>query len=435
MNQPLGQQAQGLEAIYQQKLSLVPKHELAERMQRVPVERFEWPLILAFMLLMVEFAMSDRKPSRRKAPLIQTADRRIMTMSRGLQAAGIILLAGAVILAAQIVHASPRQAEQAYQRGNYDEAMEVYKEAAKKAPDNTELQFNVGAAAYKEKKYKDALGAFQAALTTQDLPLQNKAYYNLGNSLYRVGEGTQKLNPQNTIQKWEASIKAYDGALKLNPDDADAQYNRDYVKKKLEELKKQQKQDKKNSCNNKNNQNQNKDQNKGQNKDQNNSKNPQADNQKNNQNKDHQQAKNQNKDQGQKGDNSSRSGQEPDQQKNKDQQKNRQQQKAGSQPDKDRQGKDDRNKAQASAGGDKDSKKDPSNKGGAAGKQEQMKSQGKRPASPVQQAGRQRRPGQMTDEQAKNLLDSLKGEEASVPMMAGNKLQGKAQQEKNRRDW
>ena len=41
----------------------------------------------------------------------------------------------------------------------------------------------------------------------------------------------------------------------------------------------------------------------------------------------------------------------------------------------------------------------------------------------------------MTEEQAKNLLDSLKGEEEAVPMMAGNRGHKKAQQEKNRRDW
>ena len=64
-----------------------------------------------------------------------------------------------------------------------------------------------------------------------------------------------------------------------------------------------------------------------------------------------------------------------------------------------------------------------------------MTPENKGPSSPVQRAGRQRKPGQMSEEQARNLLDSLKGDEQAVPMIAGNRGQGKANQEKDRRDW
>ena len=75
--EPLGQQAEGLEAIYREKLSLVPKQELAERMQRVPIERFQWPIMFALILLLMEFAVSDRKRNRKSVPIIKTAYRRI----------------------------------------------------------------------------------------------------------------------------------------------------------------------------------------------------------------------------------------------------------------------------------------------------------------------------------------------------------------------
>ncbi len=414
--EPLGQQAEGLDAIYQQKLSLVPKHELAERMQRVPVERFEWPLLLAVVLLVLEFAVSDRRPRRKRTPVIQTADRRILTVARGLQAGGVVLLAGAVILVAQIVHASPQQAEKAYKSGDYAAAVQGYTEAAKEAPDNTALRFNAGTAAYKEKKYEDALGAFQATLSTQDLPLQNKAYYNMGNTLYRMGEGTEKQDPQNTIHQWEAAIQAYDGALKLNPADADARFNREYVKKKLEELKKQQKQDPKKNCGCNKNKDQNKEQSKNQDKNQ--KDNQQTGKDQNNQNK---------------GENSDRANNQKDEKKNNAPDKDPQQ-RAGSQPDRNQKEKDKQKPAQAKAGGKDKANGNPSGKDRASGKPEQMKAGNKTPASSVR-AGRQRKPGQMSEEQARNLLDSLKGEDQAVPMIAGNRGQGKADQEKNRRDW
>ena len=70
----------------------------------------------------------------------------------------------------------------------------------------------------------------------------------MGNTLYRQGEETEKQSPQQTIQHWEASIQAYDNALKLKPEDQDAEFNKEFVKNRLEALKKNQK---KKDCNNK----------------------------------------------------------------------------------------------------------------------------------------------------------------------------------------
>ncbi|MBW1779451.1 MAG: VWA domain-containing protein [Deltaproteobacteria bacterium] len=431
--EPLGRQAEGLDAIYKQKLSLVPKQELAERMQRVPIERFEWPLLLAFVLLVVEFAISDRKPHRKKVPVIRTANRRILTGAKGVQAAFFAFILLTLLFASRAVYASPQRGEAAYNRGDYGAAAQSYREAAKGAPDNAQLQFNLGGAAYKNKKYDEALNAFQKALNVQEISLQNKAYYNTGNTLYRMGEGISKIKPQETIQRWEASIKAYEGALKLDPDDADAKYNQEYVKKRLEELKKQQKQNQKNSCKNKNNQkdqkkNQNKDQNNQQSKGQNKNKDKQQSKNKNNK-QDNQQANNQQKKKGQKGQDHSQEAKKDNQQKHKPQEKGK------SKPDNNRQAKENRNSAQADSGDRKDQKGDRSDKAPTAGKSNRMKSKDKAHKSPVQRTGRQRKPGQMTEEQARNLLDSLKGEEKAVPMVAGDRGHGKGRQEKKRRDW
>ena len=416
--EPLGQQAEGLDAIYKQKLSLVPKHELSERMQRVPVDRFEWPLLLALILLVVEFAISDRKPRRKRVPVIRTADRRLLKGAKGVQTASLALMLMAFLLVSQNAYASPRSAEKAYNRGEYSLAAKEYKAAAKKAPDKAQLQFNLGAATYKEKKYKEALVAFQTAMKVQEIPLQNKAYYNMGNTLYRQGEETEKSKPQDTIKHWEESIKAYEGALKLDPNDQDARFNQEYVKKKLEALKKKQNKKQNNQSCKANNKKKDKDQKKNKNK-----------------NQDKKQSKNQKKNKGQKGQNKPQGEQKDDQQKDRDHQKDNNQEKAKSRPDKKKQEQGDKNTAQAKAKENKKDKQDHSTAGSSAGKTKQMKSKEKAQESPAKRAERRRRPGQMTKEQAQNLLDSLKGEEKATPMIAGNRGKGKGRQDKERRDW
>ena len=95
----------------------------------------------------------------------------------------------------------------------------------------------------------------------------------------------------------------------------------------------------------------------------------------------------------------------------------------------------DKNTAQAKTKENKKNKQDRSTAGSSAGKTKQVKSKEKAQESPAKRAERRRRPGQMTEEQAQNLFDSLKGEEKATPMIAGNRGKGKGRQDKERRDW
>jgi Ca-activated chloride channel family protein len=201
--EPLGQQAEGLEAIYREKLSLVPKQDLAERMQRVPIERFQWPLMLALILLLAEFAISDRKRNRKNFPVIKTAYRRIPKMGRaaGATSIAVLVLLAIVLLGYRGAHASPGSAEAAYKAGNFDLAVEGYKSETEKAPEDPQLQFNLGTAAYKGKQYPEALKSFERSLNVQDINLQNQSYYNMGNTLYRQGERTEKTEAPGDHQK------------------------------------------------------------------------------------------------------------------------------------------------------------------------------------------------------------------------------------------
>lgn len=203
---PLGRGAEGLDTIYQERLRLVPKSELNQRLERIPLERFEWPLGAAIALLFFEFLISERRRAK-IARALPSAARRMKIQP---QATMILLLS---LFLAGVSSADPR------------------------------VIYNEGTKAYQEGDFTKATESLRASLRTRDLSLQQRTYYNLGNTLYRTGQGTLEKDPQATIKTWETSIKAYQDALSLNANDEDAAFNKALVEKKLEELKKQQNQD------------------------------------------------------------------------------------------------------------------------------------------------------------------------------------------------
>jgi len=237
--EPFGRTGEGLEAIYRKNLSLLPKKEMQGRMEKVPIERFAWPLLAALLLLAAEFLVGDRARFSRNAPAVPTAGRRQPAAATVRPVAAGAAVVAFLISLAGIAGASPQSAERAYKEGHYDDAAQQYAEAAKKDPGNERLQFNMGAAQYKNGRFSEAGDAFQGALRTQDLALQRQAYYNLGNALYRQGQHSQTDDPQLAVQAWQQALQAYQAVLKLDPADKDAQFNYELVKKKLEEMQQQ----------------------------------------------------------------------------------------------------------------------------------------------------------------------------------------------------
>ena len=115
--------------------------------------------------------------------------------------------------------ALPQAAEQAYQQGDFAKSQAVYAAAAGKEPAKTELQFNAGSAAYKAGDLAQAATDFQNSLRTEAVPLQQSAYYNLGNAQFRLGQKSEKSNPKETIGMWGQAVRSYDAALQIEPGD------------------------------------------------------------------------------------------------------------------------------------------------------------------------------------------------------------------------
>ena len=348
-----------MQTLYQKGLEPMPTTEISSKLVRHLNEQFHWPLGIAIALLIVEILLP---PAAKKRLRPQVA---------------MILL----FLVVPSIDASPSRAYKDYKAGHYKDALNEYEELLSKKPNDPVLSYNAGASAYKAKKLETAVKHFNNAVTAPDLGLQQSAYYNLGNAQYKLGEDESK--PEDKIKLWENSLKNYQSAVKLNEQDKDAVFNRDFVQKRLEELKKQQQQ-------------QNKDQNKDDNKDkQDNQDNKQQDKKENQDQKKDQQNKDNKK--------------EDQQQQDKQDQKNNEQQKSEQQK-KDEEKKKQEEQQQQQQGQEGDDKKDSKEKGG----QPQAKNDERDPQKEAEQEARAAQLGQMTPKQAQQMLDAQKSDERAL---------------------
>jgi len=116
-----------------------------------------------------------------------------------------------------------------YKEGKVDEALSKWRDAQIENPDNDKLHYNIGNGLHEQKKYEDAFKEYEKSLNSKDNELQRSAYYNMGNTDYRMS-------------KLPEAIESYKKCLDINPDDEDAKYNIEFVRKKIKEnLKKEDK--------------------------------------------------------------------------------------------------------------------------------------------------------------------------------------------------
>ncbi len=146
-------------------------------------------------------------------------------------------LASLVLVPAAFAEISPTTALEAYRRGNYRGSQAQYAELAKEDPQDARLRFNAGAAAYRQNDLTNATAWFESVLGAPDLRLQQQAYYNLGNTQFRLGEALPE--PQVRRQLWGQALTNFGSALKLDGADTNAAANYALVRQKLQELEEQ----------------------------------------------------------------------------------------------------------------------------------------------------------------------------------------------------
>ena len=219
--------ANTMDTLYERGLAPLPKAEGKEKLVRRYHEQFQWWLGVAMLLLLAEMFLPERKREKRIVPGIAKA---------GATVAG---LAVAACLLPHSLFASPAEALHYYQTGNYTNALQEYEKLALVDTNDLRLVFNAGAAAYRATNYDEALKNFQWVTLSPDIKLQQQAFYNLGNTQYRMGElkFTPDSEGMNAMEEtWKTALQSYAHAAQLNTNDLDAAYNFNFVKRQIDYL-------------------------------------------------------------------------------------------------------------------------------------------------------------------------------------------------------
>lgn len=228
--------AMDLRKIYEEQIAhKMETDELKTTMTRKWEERFQWFLAVAFAAFFLEGVLPERKGSL--VPRRWWFARRARARSPKALAAALVFFTGIAAGAAPPARADSvakkiRKGEALYNAQKYDESLQHFLDAQVELPDHPALRFNVGNAYYRMGNYAEAEKAYSGCVISGVNPgLQEKAFYNLGNCAYKQG-------------KLEEAVAYFQKALELDPNDKDAQANlefvREEIKKRIEEAKKRQ---------------------------------------------------------------------------------------------------------------------------------------------------------------------------------------------------
>lgn len=235
---PVGQANVKLGDLYRNHLSRITARDLEESVQRRTVERYQWFLLPAILCCII-LAFFSRGQIVLKAQL-----KTIRPVSK---TASAVLLAGLMygLWSSPVLGAvtntpagreGARVAQKLYLLGRYDDAAQAYHTAAQTAAsaNRDDYLYNAGCAFLKAGKPEQAAEAFRSLSGTEGTLAANAAY-NLGCALFASGmtpapqptpETPANSAPgEKQVEYLKEAGKAFQDALRQNPDDANSRKN------------------------------------------------------------------------------------------------------------------------------------------------------------------------------------------------------------------
>lgn len=208
------------------QLNSMEKHTVTEDSLINYEYYFPWFLALTLILLVVELFVSERKKI-------------LLPKANAVNISSILFFCFCfqpLIAPAQNDNAIINKGNEAYEKKEYNNAINDYKKVTEKSPANATAHYNLGNALYKNKKNDEAVQAYDNAIAADITNAEkSKAFYNKGVVLQHN-------------KKLPECIEAYKNALKLNPDDEDARQN---LQKALQQQKQEQQKNNKDNKNQK----------------------------------------------------------------------------------------------------------------------------------------------------------------------------------------
>lgn len=140
----------------------------------------------------------------------------------------LILLISVAWLFTAATDQDARKANEAYERGDYAQAAELYRQALDRSPDDSRLHFNLANALARSGQAQEAIEHYERFRSLSESPEeQSLADYNIGNLMVDQ-------------QQLEEAVKAYREALRKNPADNDARHNYELALRQQQQQEQQQ---------------------------------------------------------------------------------------------------------------------------------------------------------------------------------------------------
>lgn len=180
--------------------------------RRVWEDRYQWPLGLAVLALLVEMLLPPVPGNGR--------GRKVLPV--------VLMLAVAAAPGAARAESRFHQGMTAYQAGEFEAALDHFLQAQVSRPDDPRVLYNIGNAYYRLGEFDAAARHFEMAANAEgaDPELRQQALYNLGNARFRARE-------------YETALETYDAAIAaardLQREDRQAAENRAFVEKVMQQ--------------------------------------------------------------------------------------------------------------------------------------------------------------------------------------------------------
>lgn len=207
--------------------------------------RFQYPLFLALLLIILEIFTFDKRN--------KVFNRKHLFGFKNKKGVQLSMIFAFVCISSIFVNVQAQSAistnsgNKLYLQNDYNKAKENYLKALSKDSTYHKAKFNLANTQYNEKDFQNAATNYAQVVNMPDINKEDKslAAYNLGNSLVK-------------LEQYDKAIESYINSLKLDPNNKDCKYNLAYALKKLQEQQQNQEQNK----DNKDNKDKNKDENK-----------------------------------------------------------------------------------------------------------------------------------------------------------------------------
>ena len=168
---------------------------------------------------------------------------------KGLVVDHALTLTLALVIASPAFAASSRSlvsdGNQAYSQEDYDQALAAYKQAVESNPESPYARFNQGAAHYRKGEFDEAVSAYQDAAmlarAAERPTLEARSRYNLGNAFYQQGMGSGGQDPAAAMAALEKSVGSYKETLRQDRSFAQAAHNLELARRQIQLLREQMK--------------------------------------------------------------------------------------------------------------------------------------------------------------------------------------------------